>query len=167
MNNCKDSFILGISKKADELSLPTYLKDQVMKFANVLWTNDTIENVAGNGPNVGDNNGPSLLSLMSSHAGKAGLAGAGLGGAIGGGIGHNLSNKENKTKNTLIGSGVGALLGGTSGAFNDLYRLVDNSRTEEIKRIHEQINSGLIPEELGSKQLIDIENTPWYKYYGL
>jgi hypothetical protein len=164
--DAKASFILGISKKAEELSLPAYLKEHILKYANVLWTNDTIEDIAGKGPNVGDSDGPGLLSLVSKHVGKASLAGGALGGSLGGLAGNNISDK-NKTRNTVLGGGVGALVGGTTSAINDLYRLIDNSRVKEINSIKEQMNSGQLPEHLGNKYLEQIDNTPWYKFYEL
>ena len=165
MDTAKEAFILGISKKAEELSLPNYLKEHILKYANVLWTNDTIEDVAGNGSSVGDNDGPGLLSLMKNHVGKAGLAGAGVGGAAGGAIG--ATTNKNKLRNSAIGSGIGALVGGTSSAINDLYRLVDNSRSKEINTIKQQMSDGSLPEHLGNKYLEQIDSTPWYKFYEL
>lgn len=164
--DAKASFILGISKKAEELSLPTYLKEHILKYANVLWTNDTIEDVAGNGSNVGDSDGPGLLSLVSNHVGKAGLAGGSLGGGLGALTGNKASDK-NKSRNTVLGAGVGALVGGTTSAITDLYKLIDNSMVKEINSIKEQMNNGQLPEHLGNKQLEQIDNTPWYKFYEL
>lgn len=164
MNTPKESFILGINKKAEELSLPTYLKEHIIKYANILWTNDTIEDVAG-GSNVGDSDGPGLLSLMKNHVGKAGLAGAGVGAAVGGSAG--AVTDKNKLRNSAIGSGIGALVGGTTSAINDLYRLVDNSRIKEINLIKQQMSEGSLPVHLGNKYLEQIDSTPWYKFYEL
>lgn len=158
----KDAFLAGVEKKANELLMPKSLVDHMLKCANIFATTDSIDSLLGSSADFSDKGFD--FDALKNHVGKAGLAGGAAGGALGSTAG--LAGKKNNTRNAAIGAGAGALVGSLSGGVNDLYRLVDNSRTSELSKIQEQMSAGQLDKDFGQQAIDQINSTPWYKYYG-
>lgn len=124
----KASFLAGIQKCAEDLSLTKGMLETIEKMAGVFNTDDDLSSIV-NQPEVmsADSDWPAAKALIN-HAAKPMAAGGLIGAGAGAGLGHIFSDKDSKKKNTAIGAGLGGLLGGLAGGANDLRQLSNNSQ---------------------------------------
>ncbi len=158
MNINKALFLAGIEKKAEELSLPIYLKDHLLKKANFMFPehHDNVEDVINK---AGPGTGSEIMELLK-HMGKHSLPAAGIGAGVGALSGHFIG-KDKKS----IGHGalLGGALGAVGGAAHDAYSLGDNERNDFISGIKDSMKGHNIPE--GEDMINKAKDTPWYKFY--
>lgn len=155
------SFLAGVEKMAEDLSLTSAMKDYLLKAAGMFGTDDSIDSLVGadadfNDPNRNDI-GP-LLKHVGSHSAGGALAGAGLG--------YGAASASKKDKYKVPAALAGGLVGGITGGVNDLYHLADNSKQKSIESIREEIRKNMDMSGAGEEEISAINDTPWYKVYG-
>jgi hypothetical protein len=178
-----ESFNLGLLKRAEELDLTSAMKEHLLKLASIFNTEDALRDLSA--PHDLDSEVGNFVNHNLLH----GLPYAGIGAGAGALAGHHFSkDKKDRLKNTLIGAGLGAVIGEGGGIVNNMANLAINDRNLALDDQEALLNktqpqakwdwdfSDIIPSrkayaeqdplhEIYVRQFKDIAKTPWWEYY--
>lgn len=153
----KEAFITGITDKSAELSLTKELRDQLLKYAGLLTTDDSINGALGDDPSLAG-----FLGHTALHGVPYGIGGS----AIGAQLGKMHSKGKNKDRNSMIGGIAGGVLGQGYGMFNDARGLASNELKERSSNLIDSLKED--PDNQDLLDALDRTNkADWPNVYGI